>query len=645
VSFSAVGGNLTATVSEVDCLGPVLNRLGVLNDHTVTLTATDSDLAEGYLGLRSDNDRGGDLVDDQESALHGDPSVIDYFIGDPEEKRLPGAPRIAFFNSYSSNLDDLDYTTAPITSFSPRPHHRSGSVLADISLASYLRSLGFQVDEYHIASFVVGLPEPVVTPEFINENYDLFWLPSSGGSDNTRTYVRRITIPFIFAEHVDGSTSFAGLWQGTGNLNGNENQAACPQTRFFAMLNGAQEKPDPIITNATGSAFFDYNPDTHELSFEIQYSGLSSPETGAHLHLAPAAESGPVIHPLPAGNPKTGTFTLSEDEQAALLAGNIYVNVHSQQNPDGEIRGQLQARTLSFTTLRLLSKEQGGDPDHPIVRGLADDRGDVPVHDARQIPLNVGYPFPGAGPAGLTGAGFKSVAETLEARGWGFGAPETQFAGWPAAPGALSLAAMVNPCTGDPFWNVDEGGNLVTPDGKGHIHLVAADAGTERMVVDPENCNDPCVFESRTIFYWMSDPIFPYSTPQALSILRRSALWALRLLDSPNRSDIPFKRGDANADGTIDISDSIFVLSWLFTGGDEPTCRDTADANDDERADISDPVYSLSFQFLGGPEPPFPFAINFQGCGLDFTPPAPKAGEVEEPESILSCNSYKACRS
>jgi CHRD domain len=641
VVFSAVGSSLTATVSEVSSLGPIFNNFDVQNDHTVTLTASDGDLPEGYVGLRSDNDVGGPVVDDVQSGV-ADPSILDYAISDPDERRPTGAPRIAFFNSFSSQLDgNLDYTTTPIGAKDQNVYNRSTTTDADASLAAYLRSLGFQVDEYHIGSFAAG----IFAPDFINENYDLFWLPSSGASSDTRNFVRSITIPFIFAEHVDGSAMFGGLWAGNGNLNGNESQVGCGPAAFTATLNGANEAPDPVVTSARGFGVFPYNAATHVLSFNIEFSGLSSPEQAAHIHQGPVGVPGPVIHPLPPGNPKVGSVTLTPDEEADLLAGNLYVNIHSRDHGSGEIRGQLTPGTLSPTSIRIISEEKGGNPDHPIVRGLADENGNVAVHDSSQFPLNLVYAFPGEGPAGLTGAGFKTVKQILDERGWGPGCPETQFAGYPTAPGAVALAAMNNPCTGEPFWQTDDTGNLTSPDGKGHIALVAAEAGTPKVVLDPENCPDLCIFDHRVVFYWLSDRAFPYSTKSTLSILRRSALWALGLLDSPNRSDVPFKRGDANADGAIDLSDAIFTLSWLFTGGQEPTCRDAADTNDDEKADISDAVVSLGFLFLGGQAPGFPFQSCFQGCGLDLTPPAPGPGVVEDPASILSCNEYQGCRS
>jgi hypothetical protein len=54
------------------------------------------------------------------------------------------------------------------------------------------------------------------------------------------------------------------------------------------------------------------------------------------------------------------------------------------------------------------------------------------------------------------------------------------------------------------------------------------------------------------------------------------------------RTQTPFVRGDGNADGTIDLSDAVFVLGYLFQGRQEPLCLDAADANDDGDLDLSD---------------------------------------------------------
>jgi hypothetical protein len=70
--------------------------------------------------------------------------------------------------------------------------------------------------------------------------------------------------------------------------------------------------------------------------------------------------------------------------------------------------------------------------------------------------------------------------------------------------------------------------------------------------------------------------------------------------------DAPFLRGDANHDASVDISDAVATLSYLFTGGSRPYCLDAADTNDDGSLDISDPIGTLRYLFLAGDAPSSP---------------------------------------
>jgi hypothetical protein len=77
----------------------------------------------------------------------------------------------------------------------------------------------------------------------------------------------------------------------------------------------------------------------------------------------------------------------------------------------------------------------------------------------------------------------------------------------------------------------------------------------------------------------------------------------------------PILRGDANHDGRIDLSDSIFNLNFLFLGGPAPVCDDEADADDNGQLQLTDSVVILNTLFLGTVRiaPPFPNA------GVDTT--------------------------
>ncbi|MFH0930573.1 MAG: dockerin type I repeat-containing protein, partial [Candidatus Zixiibacteriota bacterium] len=66
------------------------------------------------------------------------------------------------------------------------------------------------------------------------------------------------------------------------------------------------------------------------------------------------------------------------------------------------------------------------------------------------------------------------------------------------------------------------------------------------------------------------------------------------------------RRGDANNDGSISISDIVYLINYLFKGGPPPHYYNTGDANCDGRVSISDVVYLVNYLFKYGPPPCFP---------------------------------------
>ncbi len=80
------------------------------------------------------------------------------------------------------------------------------------------------------------------------------------------------------------------------------------------------------------------------------------------------------------------------------------------------------------------------------------------------------------------------------------------------------------------------------------------------------------------------------------------------------------QRPDSNNDRSVDISDPIFVLSFLFEAfAEAPPCEDAADANDDGSVDIADPIFVLNFLFNNGETPPAPYSEDGSTFGLDST--------------------------
>ena len=100
-------------------------------------------------------------------------------------------------------------------------------------------------------------------------------------------------------------------------------------------------------TTASGTADLSYDPATRVVTWSVTYSGLSGPATMAHFHgPATAGKNGPVAIWLtekgkPAESPIKGQATLTPDQAQQFNAGEWYINVHTQANPGGEIRGQV----------------------------------------------------------------------------------------------------------------------------------------------------------------------------------------------------------------------------------------------------------------------------------------------------------------
>ncbi len=119
-----------------------------------------------------------------------------------------------------------------------------------------------------------------------------------------------------------------------------------------ATLSGDVEVP-PAETNGTGEGTFTLNAAQTELAFEVTASGLTGPVMAAHFHHAPVGEAGQIVNDLTSLIEETngqvtisGVWELEAHDVEDLLAGNIYVNLHTDANPAGELRAQVEFDTL-----------------------------------------------------------------------------------------------------------------------------------------------------------------------------------------------------------------------------------------------------------------------------------------------------------
>lgn len=173
-----------------------------------------------------------------------------------------------------------------------------------------------------VSPFVVQTQDQIAEPDWI-----------------AATYAESATASFA----VDGDAAFFRAASAAGN----------PATPFSVFLSGANERPNPVTTTATGTGTLNLEGNT--LHFDIQYNGLSGAGTAAHIH-GPAPASGAAgvlidLAPFNGGGFGTngslsGSITLTAEQKAMILAGLTYVNVHTPNNPAGEIRGQIAPVTF-----------------------------------------------------------------------------------------------------------------------------------------------------------------------------------------------------------------------------------------------------------------------------------------------------------
>ncbi len=112
---------------------------------------------------------------------------------------------------------------------------------------------------------------------------------------------------------------------------------------FTAEMDGTHEVPE-VVTDGKGLGIFKYNREQSLLSFSILFRNLSSALTGVHIHNAAAGTNGPVLFdltPFVVGNRIDGEWEPGSDFRNALLNGQLYVNIHTENHPGGEIRGQI----------------------------------------------------------------------------------------------------------------------------------------------------------------------------------------------------------------------------------------------------------------------------------------------------------------
>ncbi|MEL6367947.1 MAG: spondin domain-containing protein [Pseudomonadota bacterium] len=132
------------------------------------------------------------------------------------------------------------------------------------------------------------------------------------------------------------------------------------RNKFRIRLNPRQEVSSTLVDSRGSGTATAVSDGVDSVSIEGLFRRLSSDVVAAHLHLGAAGTNGPVVADLSAfvsnhgisaavyASNVTGPLADSPAPMLALLnemaAGNVYLNIHTANNPAGEIRGQLRLR-------------------------------------------------------------------------------------------------------------------------------------------------------------------------------------------------------------------------------------------------------------------------------------------------------------
>jgi hypothetical protein len=114
--------------------------------------------------------------------------------------------------------------------------------------------------------------------------------------------------------------------------------------KFSAVINSSPTVPK-ATSSGQGTGVFEYNKVTMELKYNITYQNITP--TSVTINSAnPVWEAGPILFNLsdaPTGTQVQGTQKLNVEQQTMLIEGMLYVNIPTETNIYGEIRGQILA--------------------------------------------------------------------------------------------------------------------------------------------------------------------------------------------------------------------------------------------------------------------------------------------------------------
>lgn len=141
------------------------------------------------------------------------------------------------------------------------------------------------------------------------------------------------------------SLRISTAFNATGELEGTMIRAL--REGYAFELDTAQEVPAPTVTKMPlGGGMISIDSRANNAHIMLAYDSISGPAIGGHIHLGIPGETGPVLFALPLENNAaftywTGDADFSAQTELQFRSDSMYVNIHTDQNMAGEIRGDV----------------------------------------------------------------------------------------------------------------------------------------------------------------------------------------------------------------------------------------------------------------------------------------------------------------